>query len=388
MQTEDTAKYQSALSRAESGGRKLLTGGRSFALAFDPDIEAEYLGERSALLLTLQRYVVVLGALLYTGFLFVDAQAGARYQQAFNYWMVYGVCVPANLLMFAATFNDRLHPFISRIAAFVAMTNATALSIAGAVNLQSGHAFPLEVLLIQQLYNVFLLGLLTHAATTVVLFSLIVFVLPHWYAGMPIDFLIERSFLLGTGGFLGLIGCYLHEHTDRLNWLRSRVLQDLAERDSLTGLFNHRIFHQRGALLLRQARRDNIPLSVVLIDIDHFKRFNDQYGHPAGDECLRLLADLLWRSIRRPFDVAARLGGEEFGLILYGTSSETAMQRTAELLTEIRGAVLPGGARVTASAGVVQSSAGEQDFAGLIARGDESMYRAKAEGRDCIRLGS
>ncbi|MDO9453450.1 MAG: GGDEF domain-containing protein [Stagnimonas sp.] len=382
---EDSARYQNALERAESGGRTLLADGRSFSLSFDPGIEAEYLEQRSALLLTLRRYVVVLGAFLYACFLLNDALAGARYQHAFNYWMVYGVCVPVNFLMFAATFVERLHPFISRLAAFVAMANAMALSIAGAVNFQSGHAFPLEVLLIQQLYNVFLLGLLTATAANVVLFNLVLFAVPYWLSGMPIDVLIEHSFLLGTSGFLGLIGCYLHEHTDRLNWLRCRVLKDLAERDSLTGLFNHRIFHQRGALLLRQARRDGIPLSIVLIDIDHFKRFNDQYGHPAGDECLRRLATLMWTTTRRPFDVAARLGGEELGLILYGTSAEAAMQRTAALFSAIRNEVFPGGARVTASAGVVQATHGEHDFGDLVARGDESMYRAKAEGRDCIR---
>lgn len=167
-------------------------------------------------------------------------------------------------------------------------------------------------------------------------------------------------------------------------------LETLSHQDGLTGIANRRAFD---FLLERQfveaARRRN-AFSVVLCDVDHFKAYNDHYGHVAGDECLRQVARALARSCKRTVDVAARYGGEEFALLLPDTPSagaqvvaEAARREVAAL--DISHARSPTSHRVTFSAGIATYEL-ERDKASseLTTRADEALYRAKDLGRDRV----
>ena len=169
-----------------------------------------------------------------------------------------------------------------------------------------------------------------------------------------------------------------------------RELEELSFKDGLTGVANRRMLDTVLAREWESARRDRTPTSLLLLDIDHFKAFNDHYGHLAGDDCLKRVAQLLTRAGRRPRDLAARFGGEEFVLVLPDTdaaAAEHVARRVQTLLASenILHAASPMTDVVTASIGVatiIPTALGDSDQ--LIARADSLLYQAKAAGRNRI----
>ena len=158
--------------------------------------------------------------------------------------------------------------------------------------------------------------------------------------------------------------------------------------DPLTEIPNRRQFEQRLQEEWRGAFREQLPLSLVMIDIDHFKRYNDRFGHPAGDECLKQVAASLTRSARRPWDTVARLGGEEFAVLLPKTEAREAAKVANWICTGIRelGLLHPDSVLnvVTISAGVatMYPHAPGESSDGLVKAADEALYVAKTSGRD------
>jgi diguanylate cyclase (GGDEF)-like protein/PAS domain S-box-containing protein len=161
-------------------------------------------------------------------------------------------------------------------------------------------------------------------------------------------------------------------------------LRELAMHDELTGLYNRRHFIELAESEFARVRRTGTPLSLAMVDIDHFKRVNDFFGHAVGDLALKELASAM-RETLRGSDVPARFGGEEFVLLLTDTPLEGALSVTERLRERVgRSEVMAGQdrvARFTISAGVAELAAGET-FESLLARADEALYRAKAEGRN------
>lgn len=162
------------------------------------------------------------------------------------------------------------------------------------------------------------------------------------------------------------------------------VVADMAFTDILTHLPNRR--HARVFLEneFAAAERGRL-LSVVLFDLDHFKDYNDRFGHPAGDEALRTFADLLGRSTRR-MDLSARFGGEEFVSILAGTDTEGALVFSDRIRAELARMRLPTGARLTVSAGVATYHPSMRSPDELLAAADSALYEAKEQGRNRVRL--
>jgi diguanylate cyclase (GGDEF)-like protein len=156
---------------------------------------------------------------------------------------------------------------------------------------------------------------------------------------------------------------------------QSRQLSQLTRVDELTGLPNRRAWSAELPAAIERARRDRVALSVALLDLDHFKRFNDEYGHQAGDRLLKT-ATAAWSGKLRAVDQLARYGGEEFIVLLPGATAELA----ASVLERLRG-VTPAGQ--TFSAGVAAWD-GNETSEELIARADQALYQAKDAGRDRI----
>ncbi|TCS38534.1 diguanylate cyclase (GGDEF)-like protein [Paucimonas lemoignei] len=165
--------------------------------------------------------------------------------------------------------------------------------------------------------------------------------------------------------------------------------RQLSEVDGLTGMQNRTWLEQNMPSLLEQARMTGHPLSVILLDIDHFKKFNDEYGHQAGDDVLRLAAKVVTDTLR-PSDFGVRYGGEELLVILPNTHSKAGAGVAQRLCESLRGTVffsdmhkpLP---HITASFGVASLAPG-QDAQALIASADTALYRAKHAGRNQVIL--
>jgi diguanylate cyclase (GGDEF)-like protein len=168
----------------------------------------------------------------------------------------------------------------------------------------------------------------------------------------------------------------------------NRTLEALAITDGLTGLYNHRHFQESMEKEIRRCDRESRPLSLLLIDLDHFKQYNDRYGHTEGDAALRRVAGQVMKSIRAT-DMAFRYGGEELAVLLPSCSKEQA----AEVAEKMREAVAKSGARPGRFGGRTTISIGVATFPedGRVARGlvdtaDAALYAAKAQGRDRVAV--
>jgi two-component system chemotaxis family response regulator WspR len=171
--------------------------------------------------------------------------------------------------------------------------------------------------------------------------------------------------------------------------VKNAELQRLSAVDGLTGLANRRRFDEALELECRRARREAAPLSLIMTDVDFFKKYNDAYGHQGGDECLRRVATVLAQGVRRPADLAARYGGEEFALILPQTSAEGAaivaeMLRTGVAALNILHAGSSAAPHVTLSLGVASLAPDDPALEPkqLIELADIALYSAKRGGRN------
>ena len=169
----------------------------------------------------------------------------------------------------------------------------------------------------------------------------------------------------------------------------NRKLEAWSNQDGLTGVANRRLFDQTMAAEWARGKRSGAPLSLLMLDVDHFKGYNDLYGHVKGDESLIRVAQAIVQSPMRSSDLFARYGGEEFALILPQTPADAAQQvaekcREAVAALNIPHAASPVGV-ITISVGVCTMVPGdESSFTTLVERADDKLYRAKRNGRNCV----
>jgi diguanylate cyclase (GGDEF)-like protein/PAS domain S-box-containing protein len=184
---------------------------------------------------------------------------------------------------------------------------------------------------------------------------------------------------------VGEAGCTLwHGYLTDISDLKGveEELRALSVTDSLTGIHNRRYFQERLKAELDRAQRDGLALAVIMLDIDHFKRVNDQFGHAVGDLVLRSLCQRIGHRLRRT-DVFCRLGGEEFMVLCPGSDAEQARLLALELWQSVRNVPIEGVGEVTASFGVAGWRPGEGADA-LLLRADAGVYAAKQAGRDRV----
>jgi diguanylate cyclase (GGDEF)-like protein len=171
---------------------------------------------------------------------------------------------------------------------------------------------------------------------------------------------------------------------------QSDLLRQWAYLDGLTQVGNRRSFDERLGAEWSRARRQQSPLSVVMLDVDFFKRYNDHHGHQAGDDCLFRVAAALRDGLRRPTDLLARYGGEEFVALLPDTDVDGALAVATELGRRVRALEIPHAASdvgpvVTVSGGVATwEAASGDDAAALLRAADAQLYAAKSQGRDRV----
>jgi len=169
------------------------------------------------------------------------------------------------------------------------------------------------------------------------------------------------------------------------------MLENLASMDTLTNVPNRRAYEQARIAEWRRCQREKLPISFIMIDVDQFKQYNDNYGHGAGDECLTRIARAINSCIHRPGDMLARYGGEEFAAIMPGTDSEGALQMAQQFHEAIAELTIPHehstvSSCVTISIGVATTNrTDELTLEELSEAADKMLYQAKESGRSQTR---
>jgi diguanylate cyclase (GGDEF)-like protein len=227
----------------------------------------------------------------------------------------------------------------------------------------------------------------------------------HHTPEAPLAIMVPATLTLLSAATFTLYGCYVQERDERQNWLlllrESLLLENLehanahldavSKSDMLTEVSNRRHFDEFLQQVWDRAQVDGSEISLMMIDVDHFKAYNDRYGHPEGDECLKEVAATLKRRLRRPGDLIARFGGEEFIAILAGTPLTTAasaaerVRKGVEAMNRLH-ATSSTDSVVTVSIGVacLRPNTPHASPAQLIAAADEALYQAKSRGRNRV----
>lgn len=254
----------------------------------------------------------------------------------------------------------------------------------------AGSSYVLAGLVLVVLYACLFLGLLFNVAMSITGLLIAAHFVTGLFVGLPSDELYYSTAILGGAAVIGGISTYNLEHALRTNFLETRLLNELAQRDGMTGLYNRRIFDDYVQRLWRQSRREGTSVAIIFFDLDFFKVYNDLYGHQAGDDCLKRVAKCIARGAKRPFDFAARYGGEEFVLVLYGPPDEYARSVPEQIRRDVLDlAITHAGSQaakhVTVSVGLALATpASNRSLAGAIQAADEALYQAKREGRNRV----
>ncbi len=191
---------------------------------------------------------------------------------------------------------------------------------------------------------------------------------------------------------LGFTAANSLQRSQRMQYAQSLVMRHLLSTDAMTGIANRRRFDIALDREWRRCRRAAAPLSLLMIDVDHFKAYNDHSGHPQGDACLRQFARLLVDTVGRPGDIVARYGGEEFVVLLPDAGAAGALAVANKLAAALRHADIyhprsPAGPRLTVSIGAATAKNPSGEPAALVEFADKLLYAAKAAGRNQVAVG-
>ncbi|NCC30930.1 MAG: diguanylate cyclase [Chloroflexia bacterium] len=204
----------------------------------------------------------------------------------------------------------------------------------------------------------------------------------------PVQFTIPWA-LVFSHLFFGVVGSSLILVFGAKLGNTIKVLEDLSDLDGLTRIHNRRYFDEQVKREYLHSKRNKVHLSIAICDIDNFKAYNDTYGHPAGDECLKQVAQVLKQVLKRPGDLLARYGGEEFGILLPYTGVEGALELGALLCANVEALRIPhkaseASAYVTISIGIATYTGDEKSLANVIKLADLALYKAKAGGKNHV----
>ena len=304
-----------------------------------------------------------------------------------NYLRI-GVLVPTMILAFGLTFVPRAETWYPRL---MTVLLPIALMVVAWITLMAwgmGEDRPFARLVIATVAIYFLFGIPFRSALLASLIAIAFYAAAAGRMDMPALELVNVLTMLFVANLLCAVGAYNMEYIRRTAWLEARLLDEVAQRDGLTGIYNRRRFDEHLGHVWQHAVREGRPIVLLFADIDHFKAYNDRYGHQAGDEAMKAVANVLPQFARRPMDLVARYGGEEFAVVLYDTTQAHASDVAERLLEEVRKLGIAHqdsstGPVLTISVGVacVQPVA-RRSSAGLLQLADQALYAAKDGGRN------
>ncbi len=293
--------------------------------------------------------------------------------------------------MLGATFLPALHRHLNSMAMVVCLSIACCSLFLTTVGETRNVGSAFTGFLVLTFYTYLYIGLRFWPAVATSGSILLVIVATSIVDGMPTGAVVYNGIFLLFANLIGATGLYNLEYNERKSYLESLVLEDLARSDALTGLANREHFAEQLGKAWAHCKREGQPLALAMIDIDHFKKYNDEYGHQAGDRCLEQIASAIGKVCRRPLDLAGRYGGEEFIVMLPDASSDHAHLKLSDLLARIEAlhiahAKSPVAPHVTVSAGLAHlyPHETERSEAGALQLADEALYSAKRKGRNRV----
>lgn len=269
---------------------------------------------------------------------------------------------------------------------------STLIAIFVARGIQQGRDEQLSGMTVDLIAVFFFAGLKYREALWTVGIMLSCFLLACAGYGLMTGVVVKAAIVVGLTSFIGVIVARDIERSLRKSFLESALIGELAARDGLTGLMNRRTFDEHLLRVWQHALRDRRSMAVLMIDIDHFKQYNDLHGHQAGDLALRCVARAIQEFARRPLDLAARFGGEEFSVILYDLPPQHVADIAERIRTRVLGLRAAAGTLASAIEREVTVSVGV-GFAtptmgrtpqGAVQLADEALYEAKGAGRNCV----
>lgn len=305
---------------------------------------------------------------------------------------VRGALYPVLLFNLWATYRRGWAAQLQWIAGVSALAGGLAVDGVIWVARADGFALPYEGIILVTVFFYFLTGLRFSTACICGWLTFAGYLAVELLNQMPAEVLLPNAIFLGSANLIGAFGCYFLEYSSRQTFLAEGLMQDIAERDFLTGLLNRRAFSERANRSWRQAIRSQQPVAVLMLDVDHFKTYNDHYGHAAGDLALQALARTLGQHAQRPLDIFARYGGEEFVGLWVGASAEAMRELAERIRADVEALALPhdyssAAQVVTLSIGVAYWNSPQPNGLEQAQRlADEALYEAKAQGRNRVVL--
>lgn len=362
---------------------------RGFArLRFPEPLESEFRADHLVASLRWARVCLLVAVGTSTGFAIID------------HWMIhadnaipdlvrFGLQLPALFICLFATFK----PFYLRWYQFALQIGGPLFGI-GTV-LMASYAQPQHTalvgarILLVAFFFFFMSGLRMGQALRGNLIILAALVAAGILQLIPVEVATYLSFALVCANVIGTAGAYALEHANRTSFLERKLLVEIAELDGLTRLLNRQTFEARVRDAWQRAMQEKQAVTVIMVDVDHFKLFNDHYGHQAGDDCLRRVAAAVRSAVAmRPRDLVARYGGEEIIAVVSGRTHADAHAIAERIVTavaalEIAHATSPDHRRVSVSVGAAtQLPPITSSYDATVRLADGALYAAKRQGRN------
>ena len=357
-------------------------------LRFDRDLEAQYLAAHLQRVRLRVRIWFSLGAalsLIYTGIEMVRYGIGSA---------VFGVqflCIfPCSVVLVCIAWSSRYQRFFTPLAGMLVPLKGALMAFFIAREVGTGRDEALASLAVYVIAAFYFSGLQFRAALVAAAAIIVTFAVSAVGSGAVAGSGLDGLIVLLMTGAMGALVAYDVERSYRRSFLESAFIAQLVTQDGLTGLMNRRTLDDHLLRVWQQAQRDQRTLAVLMVDIDHFKSYNDAHGHQTGDVALRSVAQLLRGFARRPLDIAARYGGDEFVVILYDLPlppvseiAERIRQSVQDIASQNGEASSGPGFTVSVGVGIVAPAVGRTPR-GALQFADEALYKAKRAGRNCV----
>jgi diguanylate cyclase (GGDEF)-like protein len=357
---------------------------RSAGLRFAPSLEAEY---SIAHLRRVHRRVRVWFTLVFVVRALLAIDEARRTGVLSGPALIYiGAILPCSLFLVWLSWGRHYERLYLRIAPILLPLFYALIAVVVARSLVIGRFEQFAGFTVVLIAVFFFTGLKFREALFTAIVLLIAFSMAGIAVGLAPAVLLKGMVVLVITSVIGAVVYWDVEKSYRENFLERALIGRLLARDSLTGLMNRRTFDEHLLSVWQQALRDRCSIAVCMIDVDHFKRYNDTFGHQAGDVALRAVAGLIQEFARRPLDLAARYGGEEFAMVFYDLSPANVQDIADRLIKRVQAqrinvAKPELGLTISIGVGLISPGVGRSPQ-GAVQLADEALYEAKRAGRN------